>query len=263
MHFRDEDISDARARHEERRDQFAAAAGDKLQAAEDCQFSLLPYKELEQTAQRWYAGTTEGMARANWGPLDDFIRAQVRRFAEQGFELADVLQMLRLLRTVAIESEGWTEGELEEVDSIINEAFEAQRGQAGWQIPEGLNYLTGKGRVERAREAAEAGKSGQADRRARGRNQLKMPIRVRGFMPKGPIDEITTTANVSRTGLYFVTTQAYFQGAHVTVFYPFWDYPGAINTEYRAEVARVDEMDERRGVALKFLSSLGSRLTSA
>lgn len=250
----DEDGSDVQARFHQRRDHFAALAAERAQGLEGCQFSLLPYKELEQNFQRWYEACAEGMARANWGPLEDWIRVQGEMAADHGFELQDFLQLLRFLRTLA-GGEGWHEDELAEVDALTREGFAALRGHVPWDIPEGLDYQTGKGRDQSGQEGKEA-PAEEGDRRAKVRNRLRLPIRVRGYLASGPVDETTETANVSRTGIYFVSTKAYYPGAQVSVVYPYWDQPGALNIEYRAEVTRIDKMEGERGVALRFLSDL-------
>jgi hypothetical protein len=85
------------------------------------------------------------------------------------------------------------------------------------------------------------------------RETLSEPVRVR------PCDllfaeEICTTANVSRTGLYFVTsTSHYFVGMNVIVTLNFGpDDP--IHRERIGDVVRVDDLDEgKRGIAIRIL----------
>jgi len=124
-----------------------------------------------------------------------------------------------------------------------------------WSIPAGLNYLTGRSLAEPSVAAAaeEAG-----DRRVHTRNKLRLPIRVKTYLPVGALDEITRTENVARSGLYFVSKNPYRKDVRVHVMYPYWDTPNAINPEYAAEVVRLDDRpDEYMGVALRFLTSLG------
>ncbi len=251
---------EALARQKKRREHYAAAAAERLHQADDCQFSLLPYQELERTAGTWFEAAHEALMRANYGPLDALIREQVRVAAEQGFELDDLLLLLRGLRQTAIEGEGWNEEHLVEMDTVVDEALAALRGQTVWEIPKGLNYLTGKTEadLERERMAAEAAK-GKADRRGFGRNKLHLPIRVTAFLPGGPVDEITRTENVAKGGIYFLSEHPYYKSVRVHVKYPYWESPGAINPDYEAEVVRVDERESHNGIALHFLRDIGKR----
>jgi hypothetical protein len=245
-------------RQKKQREKYTAAACERLQVADDCQFSLLPYQELRRTAGVWFDAANEALMRANYGPLDALIREQVRVASEQGFELTDLLQLLRLLRQVAIEEENWNEEHLAEMDTVVDEAMAALRGKVTWDIPEGLNYLTGKTRAELQREQlqAEAVRS-RSERRRFGRNKLRLPIRIRGFLPDGLVNEITRTENVAKGGLYFLSEHPFYRGARLHVIYPYWNRPGDINPECEAEVVRVDERQGQRGVAVRFLSPLG------
>jgi len=258
----------AQARQDERRQRYAAVAGEQLRAAADCQFSLLPYEELVRVASTWYAASAEAMLRGNFASIDDLIRAQARVAAEQGFELEDLLELLRVCRRVAIEKEGWNEDQFSELDAVIDDALAALRSQVAWDIPAGLNYVTGETAADRERAheeqqaAAAAAKAAEprGERRIHSRNKLKMPIRVRGGLSSGPVDEVTRTENVAKGGVYFLSEHAYFKGVRLQVMYPYWSTPGAINHEYPAEVVRVDERSGKtKGVAVKFLVSLGSQ----
>ena len=85
------------------------------------------------------------------------------------------------------------------------------------------------------------------------RETLSEPVRV---CPCDPLyaEEICTTANVSRNGLYFVTsTKHYFVGMNVVVTLNFGpDDP--IHREQIGDVVRIDELDEdKRGVAIRIL----------
>jgi len=85
------------------------------------------------------------------------------------------------------------------------------------------------------------------------RETLSEPVLVR---PCDPLyqEEICTTANVSRSGVYFVTpTQHYFVGMNVIVTLNFGpDDP--IHREQIGDVVRVDELDDDMwGVAIRIL----------
>ena len=85
------------------------------------------------------------------------------------------------------------------------------------------------------------------------RETLSEPVLVRPCDPLCP-EEICKTANVSRSGVYFVTaTKHYFVGMNVVVTLNFGaDDP--IHREQIGDVVRIDELDEdKRGVAIRIL----------
>jgi len=85
------------------------------------------------------------------------------------------------------------------------------------------------------------------------RETLSEPVLIRPCDSLYP-EEICTTANVSRSGLYFVTpTKHYVVGMTVVVTLNFGpDDP--IHREQIGDVVRVDELDEdKTGVAIKIL----------
>lgn len=259
MVISEDSSSDAAARHRQRREKFAGLAGERLRAAEDCQFSLLPYEELARVAGEWYEACAQAMLRSNYGPIDDLIRAQAQVAAAQGFELDDLMQLLRLCRQTAIEVEGWHEDHFADVDAVIGEALGTLRGKVPWEIVEGLNYLTGKGPEAKIVEAGPEPVAGQprGERRVHKRNRLRMPIRVHGTLSSGAVNEITETENVARGGIYFISSNPYYPGITVMVTYPYWEGHGALNREYPAKVVRIDSKpNDKRGVAVQFLVSL-------
>lgn len=258
----DDEPTDSAARGKARREHYAGVAAEQLLGAADCQFCLLPYQELARAAGVWYEAATEAMMRANYGPLDEMIRDQVRIAAEQGFELDDILLLLRILRATAIKEEGWNPDQLAELDDVIDEALQALRGKVAWTIPEGLKYVTGESLSARGLAAAADKKS--SERRTNIRNRLHLPIRVKSYLPVGAVDEITRTENVARGGLYFLSKNAYYKDVRLHIMYPYWDSPGAINTEYPAEVVRIDgEKGDIRGIAVHFLVNLGRKKSSS
>jgi hypothetical protein len=85
------------------------------------------------------------------------------------------------------------------------------------------------------------------------RETLSEPILVRPCDPLYP-EEICRTANVSRSGVYFVTpTNHYFVGMNVVVSLNFGaDDP--IHHEQIGDVVRIEELNEGRwGVAIRIL----------
>lgn len=264
----EQESTKAKSRQDERRQVYAVAAGEALRAAADCQFALLPYEELVRVASTWYEAAAEAMLRGNYASVDDLIRAQAAVAAEQGFTLEDLLELLRICRRVAIEKDGWNEDQFGDVDAVTDDALAALRGKVAWAIPAGLNYVTGetaasRDRAQRDQEAAAvAAKAAEprGERRTHTRNKLRLPIRVRGVLAEGPVDEVTRTENVAKGGVYFFSDKLYFKTVRLQVMYPYWSTPGAINHEYPTEVVRVDEREGKaKGVAVKFLVSLGSK----
>jgi len=85
------------------------------------------------------------------------------------------------------------------------------------------------------------------------RETLSEPVRVRPCDPLYP-EEICTTANVSRSGLYFVTrTKHYVVGMNVVVTLNFGpDDP--IHREQIGDVVRIEALNKNRwGVAIRIL----------
>jgi len=85
------------------------------------------------------------------------------------------------------------------------------------------------------------------------RETLSEPVLVRPCDPLYP-EEICTTANVSRSGVYFFTpTKHYFVGMNVIVTLNFGE-DDPIHREQIGDVVRIDEVDEdKRGVAIRIL----------
>lgn len=85
------------------------------------------------------------------------------------------------------------------------------------------------------------------------RETLSEPVLVRPCDLLYP-EEICTTANVSRSGVYFLTpTKHYFVGMNVIVTLNFGE-DDPIHREQIGDVVRVDELDEdKRGVAIRIL----------
>ena len=85
------------------------------------------------------------------------------------------------------------------------------------------------------------------------REMLSEPVLVRPCDPLYP-EEICTTANVSRSGLYFVTpTKHYVVGMTVLVTLNFGpDDP--IHREQIGDVVRIEQLEEdKRGIAIRIL----------
>ncbi|MGB0034013.1 MAG: response regulator [Candidatus Acidiferrales bacterium] len=98
------------------------------------------------------------------------------------------------------------------------------------------------------------------DRRRKRRALISAPVRVRGLhCTDGGPDEISTTIDVSRIGVLFLTQFAdYKRGMEVVVTFPYSNAPTAIHAEQPGRVARIVELpDGRRAVAI----ALGAGIT--
>ena len=84
------------------------------------------------------------------------------------------------------------------------------------------------------------------------RENLSEPVRVRPCDSQYP-EEICTSVNVSRNGLYLVTsTDYYFVGMNVIVTLNFGpDDP--MHREQIGDVVRVEKLDDKWGVAIRIL----------
>lgn len=251
------------------RDRYAAVAGEQLREATDCRFSFLPYDALVQISAGWYTAAVVAMLRGNYGPVEDWVRDQARIAAKQGYELNDLLQLMRLCRQIAIEKEGWVEDQMGAVDEVIDEALAAMSGKVIWIIPEGLQYVTGMGTADREAAKVAAATAGlpvgsaaakkivkpEAERRIHKRAYLKLPIRVRGWAGE-QMTEVIQTVNVARGGLYFISKTIFAEDLKLNIVYPYWEDSGEVHKEFPAEIVRTDPREDGIGYAVKFLVSL-------
>ncbi len=105
-----------------------------------------------------------------------------------------------------------------------------------------------------------------AERRRRRRALISSPVRVRGAdITNGGPDEISTTVDVSRFGLLFVTSlDCYSRGMDVMVTFPYSKALNAIQAEQQGRVVRVHEgTDGRRRVAIALGVGVGEDLVDA
>jgi hypothetical protein len=257
---------------------FGARTAETIRAAKDCQFSLLPHEELARLASGWYDASAQAMLYGNFAPIDRWTQGQAQLAAAENFELEDMLGLLRICRSAAIQDEKWSEDIFSVVDEAINEALRCIGSAVSWNIPASLDYLRGNtGMPERAEQPSVAqlaaskttvppapiseawsGKRSE-NRRDFGRNCLKLPIRVRAAAGAF-LEELTHSENVSRSGLYFVTRRsAYKLQMALKITYPYWTERTAINQEYNAKVVRLDRLrDGLVGVAVEFTDGLGA-----
>jgi len=100
-----------------------------------------------------------------------------------------------------------------------------------------------------------APKLSQGDRRGRRRALISAPVRVRSIDVTGSnIDEISTTLDVSRGGVLFVSSLgAFAKGMEVAVTFPYSKSPVAVQAEQMGRIVRVTDAQDGRqhvGVAL-------------
>jgi hypothetical protein len=251
MPFEEPEATGAQLLQQQRCDSFAARTADHIRVSESCLFSLLPYQELARISGGWYEASAQGMLRGNWAAIEEWIRHQSAKAAEQGFALEDLLELLRICRSSVIELERWNTDVVSELDDVINETL---AGTTGWATAPGLNYL-----LRRASpDLSAAAEARLTNTRSFERNRLQLPIRVRGVGKHSGLQEITRTQNISRGGLYFITEETYQLEQVLDVSYPYWKEDGAINCDYSAKVVRLDRLpDKKWGVAIHFSATLG------
>lgn len=90
------------------------------------------------------------------------------------------------------------------------------------------------------------------ERRSRRRALISAPVRVRREVANPPPDDVSTTLDVSRGGILFVTScDGYTRGMSVKVTFPYSKSPVAVQAEQEGRVVRVTTMrDGRIAVAL-------------
>lgn len=117
-----------------------------------------------------------------------------------------------------------------------------------------------------AAASSASGSAHPSERRRKRRVLISAPVRVRGVdVTRAVPDEISTTIDVSRLGLLFITSDArYHCGMEVAVVFPYSTSPTAIHTEQRGHVVRVENTPEgRRAVAISLGAGEGVDLVDA
>ena len=108
--------------------------------------------------------------------------------------------------------------------------------------------------------------SSRGERRCRRRALISAPVRVRSVdVTEGGPDEISTTLDVSRGGVLFVTKHGGFEaGMVVAVTFPYSKSPVAVQAEQAGRVARVSQLpDGRHSVAVVLRSGAGEDLVDS
>jgi CheY-like chemotaxis protein len=106
----------------------------------------------------------------------------------------------------------------------------------------------------------------QPDRRRKRRALISAPVRVRTVdVTSGGPDEISTTVDVSRNGILFLTTDsAFHRGMEVAVTFPYTKAPGLPQSEQPGNVVRVSALsDGKIAVAIAFGFGVGEHIVDA
>ena len=97
------------------------------------------------------------------------------------------------------------------------------------------------------------------ERRGNCRVRLARPVHVRPSDPRnGTFDEVLTTQNICRGGLYFHTSSPHYEvGMRLFVTYPYDPSVRLSDSDYLVVVVRIDRLaDGRWGVAVRFLMQM-------
>jgi hypothetical protein len=98
------------------------------------------------------------------------------------------------------------------------------------------------------------------ERRRNRRIRLGQPFKVRPSDPRDAhFEEISTTKNVSRDGLYFLSkNKAFYEGMRLFITLPFHRPIDPLDQEYIGQVTRIENLpDANRGIAVQLISSVG------
>jgi twitching motility two-component system response regulator PilG len=113
-----------------------------------------------------------------------------------------------------------------------------------------------------------------ADRRKRRRALISAPVRVRGInVTDAVVDEISTTIDVSRAGILFLSTSPnYARGMQVAVIFPYSTAPAALHAEQQGRIVRAFATSDGRyavavamgeGVSEDIVDSCGRKLADS
>jgi len=100
----------------------------------------------------------------------------------------------------------------------------------------------------------------QNERRGTRRCKITQLMRIRPSDPeKDPFEDLRGTHSVSRSGVYFHTSEVLYEiGMRLFVTMPYSNQPAAMNREYLAEVVRKDALPTGMfGVGFKILMEMG------
>ena len=103
-------------------------------------------------------------------------------------------------------------------------------------------------------------RTSQTERRSSRRCKITQLMRIRPSDPERPdFDDIRGTLSVSRTGVYFQSSEpAYEVGMRLFVSMPYSNEPASMTREYLAEVVRRDDLPNGLfGIGCKILMEMG------
>jgi PilZ domain len=102
----------------------------------------------------------------------------------------------------------------------------------------------------------------QQERRRSRRIRIGQPLKVRPSDPRDPhFEETSTTKNVSRDGIYFLSRSLlFYQGMRLFISLPYHIPKDPLDQEYIGQVARIENLpDGKRGIAVQLLTTVGIR----
>jgi len=100
----------------------------------------------------------------------------------------------------------------------------------------------------------------QMERRRNRRIRIGQPLKVRPSDPRDHhFEEVSTTKNVSRDGIYFLSkNKTFYEGMRLFITLPFHLPSDPLDQEYIGQVARIENLsDGSRGIAVQLISSVG------
>jgi hypothetical protein len=105
-----------------------------------------------------------------------------------------------------------------------------------------------------------------ADKRRSRRAKMSRPLRVRPSDPQDDhFEDLPVSVNASREGIYFTTRrETYYAGMRVFVTFPYSSPHDPMNSEYVAQVVRVEKLPNGKfGVAVNLLMTVNYSATAA
>jgi hypothetical protein len=118
--------------------------------------------------------------------------------------------------------------------------------------------------MEMLQQNASPAKRGKSERRGSRRCKFTQLMRIRPSDPqRAHFDDMRGTISVSRTGVYFQTSEAGYEiGMRLFLIMPYSNDPGSTNREYLAEVVRKDSLPNGlTGIGVKLLLETGPQHT--
>jgi len=100
----------------------------------------------------------------------------------------------------------------------------------------------------------------QQERRRSRRIRIGQPLKVRPSDPRDPhFEETSTTKNVSRDGIYFLSKNpVFYEGMRLFISLPYHSPKDPLDNEYIGQVARIEKLpDGHLGIAVQLLTTIG------